>query len=221
MNTIPVICLGALCFIMAVAYTIFGQKGGWQGLAVRGLAIVSCVALAQVSGSLKSLTNALPIFITIGLSVLILGEALKVTNVANEKAQTIASGVINSVGLILISLGGLSLSEFNIFAILGGLLFGVGFGLIVCAIKKYKTKDKVFFEIFSFMSIGLILGFGLMAVISSTHNLSAICTLGGGLVLLFYKLMLSLGKGGKIITYIANALFIIGLTAITLSIYLY
>ena len=71
------------------------------------------------------------------------------------------------------------------------------------------------------MSIGLILGFGLMAVISSTHNLSAICTLGGGLVLLFYKLMLSLGKGGKIITYIANALFIIGLTAITLSIYLY
>lgn len=221
MNTLPIICLGALCLIMAVAYTIYGNHSGWQGLVVRGLALSSCIALAQVSGSLKNLTNALPIFITIGLSILILSEALKITNVASDKAQTIASGVINAVGLIIISLGGLSLSEFNIFAVVGGLLFGVAFGLIVCAIKKYKTKDKVFFEIFSFMSIGLVLGFGLMAILHSSHNLSAICTLGGGLVLLFQRLMLSLGKGEKTISYIGNALFIIGLTAITLSIYFY
>ena len=221
MNTLPIICLGALCLLMAIVYTAYSKKNGWQGLLVRGLAVVSCLALTQVSASLKALSNALPIFVTIGLAVLVLSESLKVADDEKGKSQTLVAGVFNSLGFALIALGGLSLSEFNFFAVLGGIFFGVAFGFIVCAIKKYKAKEKVLAEIFSFTAIGLILGFGLMAVVSSTHILSAICMLGGGVVLLFQKLMLALGRGGKTITAIANFFYIIALTAISLSIYLY
>lgn len=221
MITIPVICLGVLCFLMAIVYTIYGQKGGWQGLLVRGLAILSCIGLVQVCASLKSLTNVLPIFVTIGLAILLLGEAIKVVGVASDKAQNVTTGILNSLGFISISLGGLTLSEFSLFALLGSIFFGVAFGFILCAIKKYKTKEKIFMEILSFTSIGFILGFGLMAVVSSSHTFSAYCMLGGGLILLFQKFMLALGKGGKAISYIGNALYILALTAISFSIYLY
>ena len=221
MDKITVICLGVLCVLMAVVYTIYGQKSGWQGLLVRGLAILSCIALTLVSASLRSITNALPIFVTIGLAILLLSETLKVSNFAGDKAQTVVSGILTSVAFISIALGGMSLSEFSIFALLGGIFFGVGFGLVVCAIKKYKGIDKVLSEVFSFMAIGFILGFGLMAILSSIHTLSAVCMLGGGLVLLFQKFMLSLGKGGKVISYIANALFVVAIAVISLSIYLY
>lgn len=221
MNMIPVICLGVLCLLMAFVYTVFGQKGGWQGLLIRGLAIISCIALVQVSASLKTLTNALPIFVTVGLSILLLCEAIKVTGVASDKAQKVTTGILNSLGFISIALGGLTLSEFSIFALLGSIFFGIAFGFILCAIKKYNSKEQILMEILSFMSIGFILGFGIMAVVASSHTFSALCMLGGGLILLFQKFMLALGKGGKAITYIGNALYIIALTAISLSIYLY
>ena len=220
METISIVCLCVLCALMAAGHALFGQKTGWQGLVVRGASILSCIALALVSANFKGLTNALPLFVTLGLSILVLGEALK-DKVPNEKTQRFVSGIVGSLGFILIALGGLSLSQFNMFALIGGVFFGIALGFIVCGIKKYKTIDNVLNEIFSFMSIGFILGFGLMAFVSSTHLLSAICMLGGGVILVFQKLVSALGKNGTVTNAISNLLFMLALTAISLSIYLY
>ena len=220
MNNIPVLCLGAVCLLMAIMYTIFGQKGGWQGLLVRGLAIVSCLALALVSANLKSITHALPLFVTIGFALLLLSEALKVAGIEDEKANIVTFGVLNSVGFVSIALGGMALGEFNYFAIVGGVFLGIALGCIVCAVKKYKKPARVFVEIFTYMSMGFIVGFGLMSVLGSSHFYSSVCMLGGGVLLIVQKLMTSLGKG-KAVTYIANALYIIALTALSVTIYLY
>ena len=221
MNMISIISLGALCLIMAVLNIFFGERKNWQGLLVRGLAIASCIALVQVCASLKSLSNVLPLFVTLGLVILVLVEALKFADAENEKSNVIARTALAAVGFVLIACAGISLSEFNIFALLGGVAFGVAFGLIVCAIKKYKLPAQIFSEIFFFMSVGLILGFALMGIITSTHMISAICLLGGGIVLLFQKFMYVLGKGGKALVNLANFLYVVALTAISLSIYFY
>lgn len=220
METFSIVSLSLLCALMAVGYAIFGHKTGWKGLVVRGSAILSCVALSLVSANFKSLTNALPLFLTLGLCVLVLAEALK-DKVENEKTQRVVYGLACGLGFILISLGGLSMSQFNIFALLGGIFFGVAFGLIVCGIKKYKSANEVLTEILHFTAIGFILGFGLMGLVSYTHITSSICLLGGGLVLLFQKLVVTLGRGGKTEVAISNLLYILALVAISFTIYLY
>lgn len=221
MNIIPVVCLGILCLLMAVMYTLFGQKTGWQGLLVRGLAVLSCIILSLVSANLKAINNALPLFTIIGMSLLVLSEALKVADFENKRAELITFGILNSVGFVCIALGGMTLAEFNIFAILGGIFLGVACGLILCAIKKYKKIERVLVEIFSFMSMGFILGFGLMAILSSAHIYSGICMLVGGILLIAQKFLHSLDKGGKVVLKIANAMYIVSLAVIALSIYLY
>ena len=221
MKIIPVICLGVLCLLMAIVYTVFSQKSGWQGLLVRGLAILSCILFSQISANLNAINNALPLFTILGLSLLILCETLKVAGIASEKAQVVTFGALNSVAFTLISLSALSLGEFNAFALIGGVFFGIAGGLLVCAIKKYKKVYRVFSEIFTFMAIGFIIGFGLMSILSTTHFLSAICMLAGGTFLLLARLINGLSKGGKVSSYISNALFIIGLTVISLATFLY
>jgi len=220
METISIVSLSILCALMAVGYALFGHKTGWQGLVVRGASILACLALSLVSANFKSLTNALPLFLILGLCVLILAEALK-DKVENQKSQNVVYGALSGVGFVLISLGGLSLSQFNIFALLGGIFFGIAFGLIVCGIKKHKTTDKILTEILYFISLGFILGFSIMGVVSSTHIFSAICMLGGGLILLFQKLVATLGKGSKVEVAISNFLYIFALIIISLSIYLF
>ncbi len=221
MNIIPIICFGVLALAMAGVYTFFSQKSGWQGLLVRGLAVLSCIALAQISGSLRAITNAFPLFVTLGLRVLVLAEALKVGGIENEKARDVTFGALNGSAFLLISLGGLSLGEFNIFAVLGGVFLGVALGMLVCAIKKYKTLHRVIGEISAFTGMGFVLGFGLMALLSTTHVLSAIFMIAGGALLIASRLMLTLSKGGKVVTMIANAMYALALAIIALSIYLY
>jgi len=156
MNIVPMIFLGVLCLLMAVMYIVFNNKSNWQGLLVRGLAVVSCIVFSLVSSTTKSINNAFPLFTIVGLSVLVLSEALKVAGIADEKSNLITFGLLNSSAFTIIAFGGLALSEFNIFALLGGIFFGVADGLIVCAIKKYKTIERVVIEIISFISFGFI-----------------------------------------------------------------
>ncbi len=221
MNIIPIICFGVLALAMAGVYTFFSQKTGWQGLLVKGLTILSCVALASTSGNLKAINNAYPLFVTLGLCVLVLCEALKVVGIENEKASDTTFGALNGLAFILISLGGLSLGEFNIFAVLGGVFLGVALGMLVCAIKKYKTFYRALCEILSFMGMGFIVGFGLMALLSTSHLASSILMIAGGAMLIASRLMQTLSKGGKVIIMITNAMYATALAIIAFSIFLY
>lgn len=221
MNIIPIVCFGVVALIMAVVYTVFARKTGWQGLLVRGLAILSCIALVQISANLKAIGNALPIFMTLGLAVLLLSEALKVAGINNEKTSIAVFGVLNSVGFALIACSGLALAEFNIFAVVGGILLGIAGGMLVCAIKKYKSVERVFSEIFTFMGIGFILGFGLMSMLTSSHVITSICMIGGGALLLAHRFMFAFAQKNKTVKHIADLLYILGLLVISVSIYLY
>lgn len=221
MDIISIISLSVLCLLMAVLYMFYGEKTSWQAILVRGLAIFSCIALLQILASLKNISNALSLFLTLGFSLLLVYEILKFAVIESEKAKYIISTVLYSISLLLIAFGGLSVCEFNIFSLVGGIAFGIAIGFIICSIKKYKSPYKIFSETFSFIAIGCNLGFGLMGIIASNHIVSAICILGGGLIFFLQKILYIFSNSRKLTIGISNFLYIFALILISLSVYFY
>ncbi len=220
MELIVFILLSILCAGMSGVYTAFYKKTGWQGILVRGLTMVSLIALPLVTANIKSLNNALPIFVCLGLSLLIMTETLLASNNMIAKSRDLVFSVLYSVGNLLLSLGTLSLAQFNPFGLAGGVLLGLGVGLVVCAIKKYKAFYPVIVEILVYSSIGLILGFGLMAVLSSKHIISAIFMLVAGVMMLTQRIMMSFDRG-KVMGYISSGLYVLSLLLIGMTIFFY
>ena len=220
MEQIVFILLSVLCAGMGGVYTAFYKKTGWQGILVRGLTIVSLIALPLTTANIKSLNNALPIFVCLGLVFLLMTETLFASNNLDAKPKELVFSILYSVGNVLLSLGTLSLAQFNGFGFAGGILLGLGVGLVVCAIKKYKAFYPVIVEILVYSSIGLILGFGLMAVLSSKHMVSAVFMMVAGVTLLAQRIMTSFEKG-KVMGYIANGLYVLSLLLISMTIFFY
>lgn len=220
MIIIPFACLGAVCLIMSIVYTMFNNKKGWQGLLVKCLTMFSLFLFALISANLKSIINAIALYIPVAFVVLIVSECLSCMDI-DEKVKTIFSGVIKIASFALIAISAMSLAEFNILALIGGLLLGVGLGLISWAKNKYKNLYVILIEIFNFMAICAIIGLGINAVLRSSHFISSILLLVAGVVLLVVKLMRVYGKNNKIVNIIANELYILALIVIGCSIYFF
>jgi hypothetical protein len=221
MNTLSYVCLGILGIAMSVIYTIFNKKVGWAGIVVRGLTILSLLVFSLVCASLKSINNAFPLCISLGLAVLILSEVTFASNEVPEKAKTIVYGLFFAVTNLLFALSVLSLAEFNVFALLGGVLLGAGAGLIVCAVKKEKALYPVLMYILTYLSIGLLLGFGIMSITSSTHIASASMIFIAGILMLASKLLSAFVQNKKGMSYVISGLFILAVLLISVSIYCY
>ena len=220
MELIVFILLSVLCVGMSGVYTAFHKKTGWEGILVRGLTIVSLIALPLIMANIKSLNNALPIFVCLGFSFLLMTETLFASNNLIAKPKELVFSILYATGNTLLSLGTLSLAQFNGFGFAGGLLFGLGVGFVICAIKKYKAFYPVIVEVLVYGSIGLILGFGLMAVLSSKHIISAIFMLVAGVLLLSQRVMKNFEKG-TVMGYISSGIYVLSLLLISMTIFFY
>lgn len=220
MEMVPYICLGALCVILGVLNVIFNRKTGWQGIVVRGLAVLSLLAFSIIVSSLKGIVNALPMYISLGLAVLMMAEIVYVSMTDDDKMKPVINGLFFAVSAVMFALSTMSLAEFSLFALVGGLLAGIGFGLITCAFKQNKGLNRILMNILTFACIGLIIGLGINAVMISKHMISSICVLAGGALLLVHRALVVCGKG-KVAGYLASVIGTLALIAITISIYFY
>ena len=220
MTMIPFICLSVICVAMGVMSTIFHHLTGWKAIVVRGVTMVSLVTFALVVSNLNGITNAFPLFISLGLVSLLLSETIETSMAEEEKLKPIVKGVFYSIACILFALSSASLSEFSLFAFLGGLFAGIGSGLIICAIRKEKSFIQMIMNIFSLTCVGLLIGLSFGSVLTSEHLISAILMLSGGVLLLAHRLLVVCGRG-KVAKYITHALYFLGLIALTASIYFY
>lgn len=220
MIIVPFICLGAVCLIMSIVYTILNNKKGWQGLLVKCLTMLSLFVFAMISANLMSLINAITLYIPISFVVLIISECLDCMEV-DLKSKTIFQGIINIIAFALIAMSAMSLAEFNVLSLAGGILFGAGIGLISWAVNKYKDFYIIILEIFNFIAICAIIGLGINAVLLSTHLISSILLLAGGVVLLIQKMMRAFDNKHKAVNLIANELYILALIAIGCSLFFF
>ncbi len=220
MIIVPFICLGAVCLIMSIVYTILNNKKGWQGLLVKCLTMLSLFVFAMISANLMSLINAIALYIPISFVVLIISECLDCMEV-DLKSKTIFQGIINIIAFALIAMSAMSLAEFNVLSLAGGILLGAGIGLISWAVNKYKDFYIIILEIFNFIAICAIIGLGINAVLLSTHLISSILLLAGGVVLLIQKMMRAFDNKHKAVNLIANELYILALIAVGCSLFFF
>lgn len=220
MIIVPFICLGAVCLIMSIVYTILNNKKGWQGLLVKCLTMLSLFVFAMISANLMSLINAIALYIPISFVVLIISECLDCMEV-DLKSKTIFQGIINIIAFALIAMSAMSLAEFNVLSLAGGILLGAGIGLISWAVNKYKDFYIIILEIFNFIAICAIIGLGINAVLLSTHLISSILLLAGGVVLLIQKMMRVFDNKHKAVNLIANELYILALIAVGCSLFFF
>lgn len=220
MSTIAFVCLAVVCGGLGIINTILNKLVGWKGIVVRGLFVFSLILFSLITSNLEGVNNALPLFITLGLALLLLSEATYVSMGEEDKIKPIVNGGFFATSCVLFALSAVSLSEFALLAFLGGLVAGIGFGLIVCAIKKEKRLNQILMNILTFACIGLFIGLGVNAILSSRHMISAYCVLAGSVLLLIDRIIVSCGKG-KTANSLARGLYSLGLIALTLSIYFY
>lgn len=220
MTMIPFICLTIVCVGLAVVNTIFYKLSGWKGIVVRGLLILSLISFALIVSNLNGINNALPLFITIGLSYLLLAEAVYASMNEEDNLKPIVNGIFFAISNILFALSIISLAEFSVLALFGGVLTGIGFGLIVCVPKKNKGLNRILMNILTFASIGLLIGLSVNAILTTKHMISAVLMLAGGIMMLAHRVLVVIGQG-KVAGYLARAFNALALIAITVSIYFY
>lgn len=220
MSTIAFVCLAVVCVALGILNTIFNKLVGWKGIVIRGLFIFSLITFTLITSNLTGVNNALPLFVTLALALLLLADVTYVAMSDEDKYKPVINGGFLSASCILFALSAVSLAEFALLAFLGGLFAGLGIGLVVCAVKKQKGVKNVLMNILTFACIGLFIGLSVNAVLVSKHLISSICVLAGAVAFLIERIVANCGKG-KTANCLARALFTIALIAITLSIYFY
>ncbi len=221
MKIASIILLSVLCVGMGVIYTIFYKRDSWQGIVIKGLTMLSILALALISTSLREISNAMPIFITLALALLIMSETIKGSQTVDENAKLIVFSLFSFASTTLFAISAITLSQFNVLALIGGILTGVGLGLIVCAVKKTWSLWPMVMEILVWLSIGLLLGFTLTATMIGKHLVSSVLMLVGAVLILSQKMLNKFRKDNKIFDYLENGIYVLALVLMTISIYFY
>ena len=206
---------------MSVIYSLFKDKGDWQGYLVRSLTMLLLLIYAVVTINLTSIINALSLFIAIALVINIFNEGLKLSNIINVQAKQILDGISSTLFYLALALSTLSLASFDVFSLLGGLLLGGGVGLLISGLKKEKSSVTILFNVLTFASVGLAVGFGLNSVINTNHLTSAVLTLIAMVMLLTSELLSRFLKNGKLKNILCSELKIVALIILVLAIYLF
>ena len=206
---------------MSVIYSLFKDKGDWQGYLVRSLTMLLLLIYAVVTINLTSIINALSLFIAIALVINIFNEGLKLSNIINVQAKQILDGISSTLFYLALALSTLSLASFDVFSLLGGLLLGGGVGLLISGLKKEKSSVTILFNVLTFASVGLAIGFGLNSVINTNHLTSAVLTLIAMVMLLTSELLSRFLKNGKLKNILCSELKIVALIILILAIYLF
>lgn len=176
---------------------------------------------AVVTINLTSIINALSLFIAIALVINIFNEGLKLSNIVNVQAKQILDGISSTLFYLALALSTLSLASFDVFSLLGGLLLGGGVGLLISGLKKEKSSVTILFNVLTFASVGLAIGFGLNSVINTNHLTSAVLTLIAMVMLLTSELLSRFLKNGKLKNILCSELKIVALIILVLAIYLF
>lgn len=217
---IAFICLVLVCFITGTFYSIYSNKFTVVNAAVKFSAILSCCILAIVTANLTSAIGGYSIFIILGLIFILVGEFFNISNLEKTNAYYYFKNLILSLGFACFLVSGLIYGDFNIFTLLCGVFISIGLICLNFALKRQvKSKGEIISQSILIPVISLFLGQGITLVLGA-HFLTGLFFLVGGVFTLAGTMVTMLKKeNDNIARIIGNALYILGLIAISSSIY--
>ena len=213
--------MGVVCLSMSIMYSVWEKSGDWQGFLVRTLTSLFLLIYSIITINLTSVINAFSLFVAIGTAISLFYESLQTSAVQNENARNIIGGVSNALIYLAFALSIMSLAEFNILSLVGGVLLGLGLGLLVLIIKKHKKLSIILPTILIYIALGIAVGFGINSIIATKHFISAITTLASIALLLIEELLMQFVKESKTKTVVCIELKTITMILFIISIYLY
>ena len=220
MRLVAFICFGVACLLMSVLYTLFNKKTAWVGLLVRGTTILSLLVFLLVLNSLKSLTNALALYLTISIVLLLINEIIDLVT-DDENVVDLFSGILTSCAGICMALSVVSISEFNVFALVGGILLGLAFGFISWAFAKYEGVWNIILKLTQFAAFGAVVGVALGGLILSLHSTTALLLVIGSSTLILTKTLRDIFSENNIVYIVTSEMFVLSLLTIISSVYFY
>ena len=221
MIILPIILIGIVTLAMCVLYAIFQDVGEWQGFVVRSLTGLFLLIYAVITINLTSTINAFSLFIAIAAAITMFYEGLQTSKITSVQAKTTLSGISKALIYLTAAFGIMSLAEFNGLALAGGLLLGLGLGLVVWIIKKFKSLPEILSIIFISVALGLGVMFGINSIATTRHLASAITAAIAILLLLIGEFIVYFLKDSKVISIAISALRNFALIMLIISIYLF
>ena len=217
MNLAIFITLAVACLALAVLNGFYQDREKTSGMVFCIVTPLTFLVFSVISGNLSSTYNALYLTISLAVAFYVATEACTRPN----NAEMILKGILNIASVVLLVLGSVSLSPFTIFGLLGGFLFGGGFGFVMLAAKKDFSATKKAICFVEFLFSGAILGCSFSSMLASLHVVSAALYLAGA-VLLFAKYLLRTFFGQhQTIKVISRIVFGLSMVAIISSIFFY
>ena len=220
MRLIAFICFGVICVLMTVIYTLFNQKTGWAGLLVRGMSIFSLIVFLFVLNSLKSLTNALALYLSISIVLLLINEVVDLTT-DDEYVADIFGGVLKTCAGVCMALSVVSISEFNLFALIGGVLLGLAFGFTSWAFGKYEGAWNISFKLLQFAAFGAVVGAGLCGIMFSLHSTTALILMIGSALFVITNTVKYIFNENNVVQIVTSVFYMLSLLTIVSSVYFY
>lgn len=220
MLIIAFICLLLVCLITSTFYSIYSNKFTVINWAVKISALLSCCILAIVTANLTSAIGGYSIFVIIGLIFLLAGEFFNLSNFEKTSVYFYFKNITLALGFTCFFVSGLIYGDFNIFALLCGVFIATGLICLNFALKRQeKAKAEIISQSILISILSLFLSQGI-SLLLGTHLLTGLFFLVGGIFALAGTMAKALKKqGDNIARIIANALYILGLIAISTSIY--
>ncbi len=185
------------CLICGILQAIIGDKKDWRSYLVSSLTSFLLFVFAVIIANISGIINAYSLLIIIAFGFFIILNLTKFVELENKYAKELIHEVLKITFIAFLAFSSLALATFSPFALVGGLLFGIGIGLLVWGIKKYKDVTTPIMTIIFFAFLGLFLVLNVNNVIFSTHLISSITMLSGSAILFSCQLANLFAKDSK------------------------
>lgn len=217
MNLITYIILAVACFLLATINAFFNDREKTSGMIFCIVTPLAFLLFAIVCGNLSTTYNSLYLTITLAIAFYLAIEACLYKNTAG----VILRGILSISSLTMLICGSISLAPFTIFGLVGGFLFGAGFGFTVFMIGKQKQLTSKIISFVEFLFSGAILGCSISSVIASTHTISAILYLVGASLMFIKYIMRAYFEHASVFRIITKIVFGLAMISIISAIYFF
>lgn len=219
MTLIAFICVAIVAAVMGGLSVAAKYSTSVFNFSFKLLAPLSFLVLALVSGNLASALGGYTIFIALGVAFLIAVEAFKcIHNENTNKSSVLFMGIGNMLTYICFTCGATLIIPFTPWGLLAGLMLGLAASCILMCIKKL-TVTQWCVTAANIALCGTALGQGIALLLSHTNLITSILFFIGTLFAFFQVIFSLFNRKNRVMQIIGGVAQVIGLIAISTSIY--
>ena len=217
MNLITYVIFAVACFLLATINAFLNDREKTSGMVFCIVTPLAFLLFAIVCGNLSTTYNSLYLTITLAIAFYLAIEGCLYKNTTG----VVLRGILSISSLTMLICGSISLAPFTIFGLVGGFLFGAGFGFTVFMMGNHIDMTKKVISFVEFLFSGAILGCSISSVIASTHTISAILYLIGAILMFIRYILRAYFEHASVFRVITKIIFGLAMISIISAIYFF